>query len=403
MLIRFANLITELFHGKQLEGDAIKDAIRIVQKTNKGKDFEEAFKNLVKTFHLDSRIFKLVGNMKAKGMSYDPINDLNAIKSWVFEIFSEIIKKVNADDDIGAIVNFINLRSGEFAYNKLLEALGRTTGMKELDWEKTIVNRSLAEFINTYHRDPDLIKSEEDALLLGKILDKRVPLATKKDRNLNFSEHGDVLKYIEDMLGLSVKSLSEPSKYLQSEGYETPTFDTETGMKSKELTPEQSRRFVTRKQEVMKRIIEHLKNVKDDKTRQIAYMTLFHPYFKELRDDVRDTENKDLTDTWKKTYNDLMMMDIPKKVLNYDKEYTSRQQMADALGVSERVVNYNTEKVKDILKQDPTLINLLKEEVAASKKKNLEKYAKFLDTFIIKGAQINIFSEKIVEDILENR
>ena len=157
--------------------------------------------------------------MKSKGLPYDPINDLSAIKSWVFEVLYEIIKKVNIVDPIGTIIKFINLRSNEFAYNKLMEALGRDTGMKSFDWEKTIVNRSLSEFIKTYKRDPDLAGNEEDALLFGEILDKRVPQKVQKDRNLNFKQHDDIIKYVEEMIGLNVKSLSEPSKYLQSEGY----------------------------------------------------------------------------------------------------------------------------------------------------------------------------------------
>jgi len=405
MLAKFANLIRDLFRGEQLEGDDLKNAVEVVQSKTSGSEFEKAFKDLVKTFHIDARVFSLVKNMKNKGMPYDPINDLNAIKSWIFEVFYEILKKVNLDDHLGVIIKFINLRANEFAFNKLLEALGRDTGMRSFDWQKTIVNRSLSEFIKTYKRDPDLIKSEEDALLLGEILAKRVPLKVQKDRDLNFKEHDDVIKYVEEMTGLTVKSLSEPSKYLQSEGYEDPSFDTETGSgtKSKELDPEQTRRFITRKREVMKRILAHLKDMKDDKTRQIAYMTLFHPYFKELRDDVRDIQNKDLTNAWRTMLNNLMMLEIPKKVLDYNTEYTSRQQMADVLGLSERQVNFNTEKVKKILQEDPTLVNLLKEEVAASSSKDLKKYGKFLEQFTTKYSQIGNVNEKIIGDILETK
>ena len=401
MLDKFANLISDFFNGEQLEGDAIKDAIKIVQEKRGGKDFEEAFKNLVKTFHLDSRIFKHVGRMKSKGIPYDPITDLSAIKSWAFEIFSEILKKVNVEDPIGKIVSFVNLRSQEFAYNKLLEALGRDTGMKSLDWEKTIINRALSEFMKEHKKEPDLKGSEEDALAFGKILEKRVPQRDKKKRGVDFKDHASIIKFVEDVLGVGTQSLSEPAKYLQSEGYEDPSFATDTGTKSKELDPEQTRRFVTRKQEVMKRILEHLKDIKKDDVRNVAYLTLFHPYFKELRDDVRDIKNDDLTKSWKTMLNNLMMMEIPKKALDYNTELTSRQQMADVLGLSERQVNTRVKDVQKILREDPTLINLLKEEVTASNKKGLKKYGKLLET-IIKGSNIAKFSEKIVGDILES-
>ncbi len=400
MLNKFANLITDFFNGTALKGDAIKDAVKTVQEKRSGKDFDEAFKNLVKTFHIDSRIFTHVGKMKAKGIPYDHISDLSAIKSWAFEIFSEILKKVNVEDPIGTIVSFINLRSKAFAYNKLLEALGRDTGMKSWEWEKTVINRGLSEFIKTYKREPDLQGSEEDALLFGEILEKRVSGKSKKEHDADFKDHDSIIKYLETILGVGIKSLSEPAKYLQSEGYEDPSFDTDTGTKSKELNPEQTRRFVTRKRDVMKRILEHLKNIEKDDVRNVAYMTLFHPYFKELRDDVRDIKDKDLTKAWKTMLSNLMMMEIPKKVLDYNTEYTSRQQMANVLGLSERQVNSKSKKVQELLRQDPTLINLLKEDISASKKKSLKKYGKLLER-VVKGSAIDKFSEKIVGDILE--
>lgn len=397
-LEKYANLVRDLFKGEQLTGEAIKDAIKVVQSKDSGRDFDEAFKNLIKTFHIDARVFKLISLYKAKGNEYDPIHDLNAVKSWVFETFFGILKKVNTDDDIGKIINFVNLRSNEFAYNKLLEALGKNIGIKTIEGEKTWINNSLTEFIKTYKREPDIYTSEEDAATLGAMIEKRKGKDPKKD----LTDQETLIKHIEEFMPAKAKSLSSPGKFMQTEGPEDEEFPLETKLHGgkEEWTPGAEKADVDRKIKVMNRIVEHLKEFDTDKEKQVAYMTLFRPYFKEIRELIKTNKNKDLINAWRSNFYSLVEMKIPTKALNFELPLKSRQSMADILGMSERALNYQTLKVMDKLKQDIQLLRLLKEDTQASKSGDMKKYAEFLNNITKKYANKSKLLEGIVKEFI---